>query len=146
MQDTSTSVAVEGNKISHSIDRALAALATATLAALAATLPQDFKSQKISWPIVLGNSVQLFLLGIYVRGKESRSVTRWLDYFSLFCFLQQLKFAPQKCQSRFKICQTINNPSKVCLRFLSLPKCKILPNLVTLVSRFLHKMAQLRFF
>ena len=105
MQDTSTSVAVEGNKISHSIDRALAALVTATLAALAATLPQDFKSQKISWPIVLGNSVQLFLFGIYVRGKESRSVTRWLDYFSLFGFLQQLKFANihKNCQSRFTI-------------------------------------------
>ena len=64
------------------------------------------------------------------------SVTRWVDYFSLFGFIQQLKF-PQNWSKvanvGSKFCQTLNKPSKVCKRFLKVcPSSKISPNLVTL--------------
>ena len=54
-------------------------------------------------------------------------MTRWRDYFSLFGFFQQFNFAKnvKNCQRRFKIGQTPNVLSKVCVRFLKVcPSCE----------------------
>ena len=48
--------------------------------------------------------------------KEKSSVTRWLDYFSIFGRLKQLKFTQRAqivCQSRLKICQILNKYYKI---------------------------------
>ena len=47
----------------------------------------------------------------------SSSVTRWLEYFSLFGYLPT---TVQICPKFIKVCQTLNIPSKACQRFLKL--------------------------
>ena len=66
------------------------------------------------------------------------SVTKCLEYFSLFGYLQRLEFAQNSLKIAkvgSKFCQTLNIPSKVCQRFLKLcPSGEISPNLVTLFT------------
>ena len=65
------------------------------------------------------------------------SVTRWLDYFSIFGHLQQWKFALKhqifaKADSKF--CQTLNNAFKIFIIInIFCVSGAILPNLVTLI-------------
>ena len=68
------------------------------------------------------------------------SVTRWLDYFSIFGYLQQRKFG-QLCTKFAKAgstcCQIINKVSKICRRLVKFWQRGInSPNLVTLVVAF----------
>ena len=69
----------------------------------------------------------------------STSVTRWLDYFSLFHYLTTTQICP-KIINVAKVClkfyQTQNEPSRVCLRFNKVcPSDEIWPNLVTFCQR-----------
>ena len=62
-------------------------------------------------------------------------MARWLDYFSLFGYSQQINLPKiyKNDKVGLKFCQTLNKLSEVCLRFLKVcPNGEVSPNLVTL--------------
>ena len=70
------------------------------------------------------------------------SVARWLDYFSLFGYSQQINLPKiyKNDKVGLKFCQTLNKLSEVCLRFLKVcPNGEVSPNLVTLSLRKTRK-------
>ena len=70
-----------------------------------------------------------------LQHKVTVSVTRWLDYLSIFDHSQQYKFAWEHkifAREGSKFCQTLNKPFKNCLRLLKFWQSgEISPNLVT---------------
>ena len=72
----------------------------------------------------------------------ANSVTRWLDYFSIFGHWQRWKL-PQECHKFAKVgaafYQIRNKPSKFCQRFLYFCQSgKISPNLITLLANLMN--------
>ena len=67
--------------------------------------------------------------------RKKASVTRWLDYFSIFGHLQQWQFAQKQkiiTKAGSKFCKMIIKPSKSCRRLTFL--AKVSPNLVTVIK------------
>ena len=89
-------------------------------------------------PQPLPQFLSIFLVFLSVR--VTISVTRWLDYFSIFGHLTRLKSCPKlknyaKVSSKF--CQTLKKPFNICQRFIKFcQSSKISQNLVTLVTIF----------
>ena len=77
---------------------------------------------------------------VFLSVRVTISVTRWLDYFSIFGHLTRLKSCPKlknyaKVSSKF--CQTLKKPFNICQRFIKFcQSSKISQNLVTLVTIF----------